>query len=215
MNSLYGLRSQPGEFAGSLPAGDRRPPSLNSPTLLFTNATSPTPISRHRTNLNKNPSTTNIQPHPKNPRTLPQNPNPNPRPNHHQQLLLHKKLPPRLPHLPLCLPQSPPSRPSRLLLDRKAQHHCLESDHQGSRTKRIAPRRAMEMYASMGNEGVEADGYTYLYVISACPSSGSGLESGLIVEGGQIHGRVLGSGYGRNLFVGTSLVKFYGEQGGL
>lgn len=53
-------------------------------------------------------------------------------------------------------------------------------------------------------KGLEPDGYTYSYLISAC------VRSWMVGEGEQIcHGRVLSSGYCSNDFVGTSLVNLY------
>lgn len=53
-------------------------------------------------------------------------------------------------------------------------------------------------------KGLEPDGYTYSFLISACA------RSWMVGEGKQIHhGRVLSRGYCSNVFVGTSLVNLY------
>ncbi|KAL6183068.1 hypothetical protein ACLB2K_044479 [Fragaria x ananassa] len=71
------------------------------------------------------------------------------------------------------------------------------------------PRKAVELYKRLVATEAEPDGYTYLYVVSACA------RSGLVREGEQLHGRVLAGGFGCNVFIQTSLVSFYATGGGL
>lgn len=66
---------------------------------------------------------------------------------------------------------------------------------------------AVESYNRLVATDAEPDGYTYLYVLSACA------RSGLVREGEQVHGRVLASGFGSNVFVQTSLVSLYTTDG--
>ncbi|KAM1340401.1 hypothetical protein ACFX2H_038803 [Malus domestica] len=70
------------------------------------------------------------------------------------------------------------------------------------------PRKSVELYKRLVGSEAEADGFTYSYVLSACA------RSGLVREGEQVHGRVLGSGFDSNLFVQTSLVNLYATGGG-
>ncbi|XP_062030164.1 pentatricopeptide repeat-containing protein At5g56310-like [Rosa rugosa] len=71
------------------------------------------------------------------------------------------------------------------------------------------PGKAVELYNRLAATEAEPDGYTYSYVVSACA------RSGMVREGEQLHGRVLGGGFGSNVFVQTSLVSLYAGGGGL
>ncbi|ONI08729.1 hypothetical protein PRUPE_5G197400 [Prunus persica] len=70
------------------------------------------------------------------------------------------------------------------------------------------PRKSVQLYNRLVGVGAEPDGFTYLYVLSACA------RSGLVREGKQVHARVLANGFGSNVFVQTSLVNLYAICGG-
>lgn len=70
-----------------------------------------------------------------------------------------------------------------------------------------APLKSVEFYNRMVEAGVEPDGFTYSFLLSACA------RSGLMREGEQVHGRVLANGYCCNVFVQTNLINLYTMAG--
>ncbi|KAM1796207.1 hypothetical protein ACFX11_036470 [Malus domestica] len=52
------------------------------------------------------------------------------------------------------------------------------------------PWKSVELYKRLVHLEAEADGFSYSYVLSACA------RSGLVIEGEQVHKRVLVSGFG-------------------
>lgn len=70
-----------------------------------------------------------------------------------------------------------------------------------------APLKSVEFYNQMVEAGVEPDGFTYSFLLSAYA------RSGLMREGEQVHGRVLANGYCSNVFVQTNLINFYTMAG--
>lgn len=69
-------------------------------------------------------------------------------------------------------------------------------------------QESFELFKRMAAAEVEADGFTYSFLLSACA------RSRLLREGEQIHGRVLASGYYSNTYVRVNLVNFYANGGG-
>lgn len=70
------------------------------------------------------------------------------------------------------------------------------------------PQESIELFKRMTVAEVEADGFTYSFLLSAC------VRSRLFREGEQIHGRVLANGYWSNLYVRTNLINLYANGGG-
>lgn len=76
--------------------------------------------------------------------------------------------------------------------------------HARSRT----PQESIELFKRMAAAEVEADGFTYSFLLSAC------VKSRLFREGEQIHGRVLVNGYYSNTYVRTNLINLYANGAG-
>ncbi|KAK9116652.1 hypothetical protein Sjap_015599 [Stephania japonica] len=71
-----------------------------------------------------------------------------------------------------------------------------------------SPHVSMELYNEMVGAEVNADGFTYAFVLMACAKASS------LRQGEQLHGRVLCNGMWSNVFVQTNLVNMYGMGGG-
>ncbi|KAL8091415.1 pentatricopeptide repeat-containing protein At5g66520-like [Apium graveolens] len=70
------------------------------------------------------------------------------------------------------------------------------------------PRESIKLYSRMAGSGVKADEYTYSYVVTAC------VKAMALREGMQLHGRVLCSGFCRNVVLQTNLLNLYLMAGG-
>ncbi|XP_038895403.1 pentatricopeptide repeat-containing protein At5g66520-like [Benincasa hispida] len=71
------------------------------------------------------------------------------------------------------------------------------------------PQESIQLFKRMTAAEVEADGFTYSFLLSAC------VRSRLFREGEQIHGRVLVNGYWSNTYVRTNLINLYANGGGV
>ncbi|KAL8547200.1 hypothetical protein ACS0TY_006784 [Phlomoides rotata] len=71
-----------------------------------------------------------------------------------------------------------------------------------------SPRKSVELINTMCRSLTLPDAYTYTFVINGCA------KGDLLVEGEQIHGKVLKSGFFSNVYVLTSLIDFYVKCGG-
>ncbi|KAK9107478.1 hypothetical protein Syun_023489 [Stephania yunnanensis] len=76
-----------------------------------------------------------------------------------------------------------------------------------------SPYVSIELYSKMVGAEVNADGFTYAFVLMACAKASSASFL-LRQEGEQLHGRVLCNGMWCNIFVQTNLVNMYGMGGG-
>ncbi|KAE8652512.1 hypothetical protein Csa_014055 [Cucumis sativus] len=74
-------------------------------------------------------------------------------------------------------------------------------------TRSKTSKKSIELFKRMTLAGVEANGFTYSFLLSAC------VRSRLFREGEQIHGRVLVNGYWSNLYVRTNLINLYANGG--
>ncbi|KAL0535678.1 hypothetical protein IC582_030019 [Cucumis melo] len=69
-------------------------------------------------------------------------------------------------------------------------------------------KESIELFKRMTLAEVEANEFTYSFLLSGC------VRSRLFREGEQIHGRVLVNGYWSNLYVRTNLINLYANGGG-
>ncbi|KAG6607462.1 Pentatricopeptide repeat-containing protein, partial [Cucurbita argyrosperma subsp. argyrosperma] len=70
------------------------------------------------------------------------------------------------------------------------------------------PQESIELFKRMAAAEVEADEFTYSFLLSACA------RSRLFREGEQIHGRVLANGYHSNTYVRSNLINLYANVAG-
>ncbi|ESQ36085.1 hypothetical protein EUTSA_v10006910mg [Eutrema salsugineum] len=89
--------------------------------------------------------------------------------------------------------------PNQLIWNTMLRGHALSSD----------PVSSLKLYVSMISLGLLPNSYTFPFLLKSCAKSNT------LREGQQIHGHVLKFGYGLDLYVHTSLISMYAQNGRL
>ncbi|XP_043705059.1 pentatricopeptide repeat-containing protein At5g66520-like [Telopea speciosissima] len=71
------------------------------------------------------------------------------------------------------------------------------------------PKKSFQLYNQMGATEAKPDGFTFLFLLSAC------LRPSYLKEGEQLHGRIMSNGLCSNVFVQTNLINMYVTAGGV